>query len=331
MVKTINIENQKVGSERVDNLMKLPFENGMTLPKPITYKDIDESVKNFVDETFGTSNGGIKFPTYFFAQQRMSEFTKTWEIVDDNKNVIPDFKIVTRENNPKPGTLQEGNYNIPGDYYITIGTFDKKVNNQNITVSYKMKQPYCVDLVYNIKFITNRLNLLNIMNNSVIDEFKSRQKYIVTNGYYLPIVLEDIGDESDYDLDQRKIFVQNYNLVVNAFIINEKDLVCEENVVCSSIDFNIIDETKPKVINSLPKTMTIEFPIKSKTYVTFKSDNFYQNLSISSTDSNILSYVAKINGSEINTSIPFNLSKYDKLFISIERENRFKKSIITIN
>lgn len=329
MIVKTNIMDQTYGVDAISELQLSPFKNLAQLPSPITYKDIDEGVQRFVNDKFISSDN--KFPTYFFAQQRMSEFTKTWEMVDENKNVIPDFKIVTRENNPKPGSLQGGMYNIPGDYYITIGTFDKKVDGQDITVSYKMKQPYCVDLVYNIKFVTNRLNLLNLMNNSIIELFKSRQNYIVINGYYIPITLEDVGDESDYDLDQRKIFVQNYNFIVNAFIINQEDLICEENLVRYNIDFDFIDKNKPIVINNLPKNLIFEFPIKSKTYVKFKSNGFYENLSVSNVDQNILSYNLKINNIVVDTSNSFNINKYDNILISIDRESRFIKSSIIIS
>ena len=94
-------------------------------------------------------------------------------------------------------------------YSLFFLLFEKKVGNKNITVTCKMKQPYCVDLMYNVKFITNKLSLLNELNNIINEKFKSKYNYISVNGYYMPIYLEDIDDESEYDIDERKIFIQN--------------------------------------------------------------------------------------------------------------------------
>lgn len=331
MIKSINISKNIEGIDKINQTMGMPFENEIALPKPVTYKDIDESIQKFISEQFDIPTNGVKMPTYFFAQQRMSEFSKTWEMVDDNKNVIPDFKIITRDTNPKPGTLQDGMFNIPGDLYFTIGQFDKKINNQNITVSYKMKQPYCVDLTYNVKFITNRFNLLNLMNNKVNDNFKARQCYLQVNGHYMPVFLEDIDDESDYELDQRKIFIQNYNLLVKAYIINKEDIICEENLVNTSIDFNFIDYSKPYVVNSFPTNMSVFFPIKSKHFIKFKSDGYYGNMSVSSSDPNVLSYIVKINDTVVPFGESFYINKYDTILISIERESRFQKSTIILS
>ena len=314
----LDLNNKIDGVPRVNEIMRMQVDGSNLLPKPITYIDIDTEMTNFVSNKFNVVFGENQIKTFFFAQQRMSEFTKTWEMVDENKNVLPNFKIVTRENNPKPGTLQGSMANIPGEPYFDIGTFNKWDGNKNITVTCKMKQPYCVDIIYNIKFVTNRLNLLNELNNKVIDTFKAKQAYLIVNGHYMSVVLEDVGDESDYELDQRKIFVQNYQLKVTGYIINEGDVIFEENMVRSLVGVEI-DVNKPNM--SFIKTdgnLMVEFPRKSKTTTTFKSDGDYSVVNIN--NSNLISYVIKVNNVVVENN--FTLQKYDKIQISIKRENK---------
>lgn len=318
----LDIQRKIEGNDRINDMIKMPLSNKNLFPKPISYLDIDEAVMNFVDKNFVVDFGAnVKLGTFLFVQERLNEFSKTWEMLDENNNLIPNFKIVTRENNPKPGTLLgDGMANIPGEPLFPLGTFEKWDGNKNITVSYKMKQPYCVDLTYNIKFVTNKLFLLNQLNNCVINKFKSKQTYITLNGFYIPIILKDISDESDYNLDDRKIYIQNYELLVMAFIINEDDLIVEENMVRSVGGISLKNEktTNKSIFYKSSDGLDVIFPKKSKTFKTIQSDGDYlvQNII---TDSNILSYSIELNGQKIDT--PFKLEKYDLAKFVIERSS----------
>lgn len=325
-IDKLQLQNNVEGNARIEEIMGMSINGSNLLPKPITYKDINSEMVDFVSKKMDIIFGEQEIKTYFFAQQRMSEFTKTWEMLDENKNIIPNFKIVTRENNPQPGTLQGGMFNIPTNEYFNIGTFNKWDGNKNITVTCKMKQPYCVDIIYNIKFVTNRLNLLNELNNTVIDLFKFKQSYITVNGYYMPVVLEDIGDESDYDLDQRKIFVQNYQFKVLGYIINEKDVIFEENIVRGLVGVEI-DNYKPNYkFYKNDGNLIINFPRKSKRVYSFKSDDDYHVLSVLGV--NISSYDIKINNEYVNSD--FYIKKYDNIIINIQRESQVEVSKIML-
>lgn len=326
-IDKLELNNKSEGVGRVNDIMKNIVNGSNLLPKPITYKDIDTSLTEFVSKDINILFGESEIKTFFFAQQRMNEFTKTWEMVDENKNILPNFKIVTRENNPNPGELQGGLFNIPGEPYFDISTFNKWDGNKNITVTCKMKQPYCVDLIYNVKFITNRLNLLNEMNNKFIDTFKSRQSYITVNGHYMPVTLESVDDEGDYDLNERKIFIQNFQLKVMGYIINENDIVFEENIVRALVDVNVELSNKPSFSNS-NGNLLVNFPRKSKTVVSIKSDDDYNIVGINLEDSNILSYVIKINGSLVSDL--FSIEKYDIINIVIQRDNKNTQSTLKL-
>jgi hypothetical protein len=329
-IDKLNLNTTLEGAPRVNQIMEKLVDGTNILPKPITYVNIDTAMTDFVSNRFKVLFGEHEIKTFFFAQQRMSEFTKTWEMVDENKNILPNFKIVTRENNPKPGTLYDGMSNIPGEPYFEVGTFNKWSGNKNITVTCKMKQPYCVDIIYNIKFVTNRLTLLNELNNNVINEFKAKQSYLYVNGHYMPVTLEDIGDESEYDLDERKIFVQNFQLKVAGYIINEEDIIFEENMVGTLIDIEI-EQLKPG-LNAVKdgKNLVIDFPRKSKTFSTIKSDGYYHIIGVGISNSNISSFYIKVNDSLVSNFEDFYLEKYDKVLISIDRIKRNEASKITL-
>ena len=49
---------------------------------------------------------------------------------------------------------------------------------------------------------------LNAFNKTVISKFASRQAYTFIKGHYIPIILENISDESALDLEKRKYYVQ---------------------------------------------------------------------------------------------------------------------------
>lgn len=312
----------KEGNEKINEIMENLLTDSTLLPKPMTYEDFDTEFTNFISNEINIKIIGFEIPTYFFTQQRMSEFTKNWEMVDVNKNIVPNFKIVTRENNPKPGNMMGGMANIPGDPLFDIGTFNKWNGTQNITVTYKMKQPYCVDFTYNVKFVTNRLSLLNMLNNVVIEKFKAKQAFLVINGHYVKITLDDIGDESEYDIEQRKIFVQNFKMIVSGYIINEEDIIVKENINKFLLSVES-DHRKPKFVNSInDNNMSIEFPIKGRLITNFKSDIDFNVSSIKLI--NILYYDITVNNIPVDNV--FSIKKYDRIIIKIIKEEKNKLS-----
>jgi hypothetical protein len=323
----LQLNDPLVGNQQVQNILNKMVTGGNILPKPVSYRDIDREMIKFVTEVLEITHDGKIVPTYFFTQQRFSEFSKTWEQVDENKNVQSNLKIITRENNPKKGTAHQEYWNIPGNSYYTIGTAEKFDGKNKISISYKMKQPYCVDFTYEVKLITNKMDLLNTFNNKVIDTFKSRQSYINPESHFMTVSLEDVSDESDYDLDERKIFVQTFTFEVNGYIINESDLLIEENITRALIGIET-DLTKPNVNTFNPnENLIITFPRKSKNIISFKASDYYSVTSVDTTNGNILDYSIQINGTDV-IGTTFEINKYDKISIKINRINQIELSKI---
>lgn len=298
-MSNIAILNKKTvqGNVKVNEDMKAMVMGRNVLPKSIDFKDIDTAMLEFVDNNFTIK--GLKEPlnTYLFTQQRLNEFSKTWENLDENNNLIPNFKIVSRETNPKKGDIAGDSYNIPGDHFYSLGVFEEMRDGKKFYISNEMKQPYAVNLIYDIKFITNKNNLLNRMNNKVNEIFKALQSYLNVHGHYMDMTLEDIGDESEYNINERKFFVQNYNIELKAYIINDEDIRVRELPSKVIVGIETIDKfnkllpkkTMDNIKIIIPKGFVNNNNTKTKisnidehgneeyeTTITFKSDKFIE-------------------------------------------------------
>ena len=121
-------------------------------------------------------------------------------------------------------------------------------NGEEAYDMYSMKQPFCVDLEYTVTIVTNKYEVLNDMNQRVHFEFKAINCYINPNGHYMPMVLEDVSDESEYSLDDRKYYSQSYKIKVKAYIIRKEDFTVTK--VPSRVIMRLLgvtDKKKPKI------------------------------------------------------------------------------------
>lgn len=195
-------------------------------PKPLEYEDIDVAFTEFINTMVDMADpDGKKIPTFtLYSNQRFSEYSQTWEHTDELGNLLMNFKTVSRANNPQAGSNQGTRWNIPGDRYYTI--LQKTVlddnGNENVEI-YSMKQPYSVDLIYRVNFVTNTFTMINEFNSKVNELFKARQCYIRPNGHFLPMNLESVDDETSYTVEERKFFTQSITIKVLAYIIHNDD------------------------------------------------------------------------------------------------------------
>ena len=224
----IKFKDKAYGTERRRNFAKEILHKETELPKPLNYEDIDAAFEAFANEMVAKFNDEI-FPVFtLYSNQRFSEYSQTWEHDDEDGNPIQNFITVNRDSNPKPGSNQGELWNIPGDRYYTM--LIKDVLDDNGTESYEiysMKQPYAVDLTYRINFMTVTYEKINKFNNRINELFKARQCYIRPNGHFIPMVVEEVNDETTYSIDDRKFFLQSIGIKVSAYIINKSDFKVE--------------------------------------------------------------------------------------------------------
>jgi len=213
------------GTERRRNMSKLILEDSTYFPKPITYEDIDKAFFDWVDKTLDISYDGKRLPTYrLFSNQKISEYSQTWENLDDTGNIIMNFKTITRENNPQHGESQGESYNIPGhrDYPMFVVPVLQE-NGEEAYDLYTMKQPFAINFVYTVNLVVNKYELLNKFNEMINYEFQSLQCYIAPNCHAMPMMLDSINDESEYTVDDRKFYSQTYAIKVLGYIIRKED------------------------------------------------------------------------------------------------------------
>lgn len=347
----LRYRNHAIGNERRRNMSKIILEYGTPLPKGVEYKDIDTSVKDWADN-LDIAYNGQKLPLFqMFSNQRLQEYAQTWQHLDETGNLLLNFKTITRENNPKKGDNQGSVFNIPGDrdYPMFIVPILQE-NGEEAYDMYSMKQPFCVDLFYSISLVTNHFELLNDMNQMIHDRFKAINAYISPNGHYMPMVLEDITDESEYSIDDRKYFSQTYKIKVKAYIIQEKDFKVTH--LPSRVNVKMLgvrDEKKPQIeikeedyvadecclreeydpyYNKLI-TLNINIPTCTKiVQFTLDVDCILRGIETN----NIYDMILLINDEEQDLASTNDIRFYDgdKIKITIERDDEFKPSILTI-
>lgn len=247
------------GVERRRNMSKIILENGTPFPKPIEYKDIDSAVFDFVNNTLDLSYNGKRLPTYkLFSNQKISEYSQTWQNLDDSGSLVLNFKTITRDNNPQQGEQQGKIGNVPGHRdYPMFAVSVLQENGEEAYDLYTMKQPFAVDFNYTISLITNKYELLNEFNEKIQYEFQSINCYISPNGHPMPMQLSSINDESEYNIDDRKFYSQAFKIKVMGYIIRKEDFkvtrVPSRFIMKFIDDGNNIPVIKRDSKNDLPK------------------------------------------------------------------------------
>jgi hypothetical protein len=254
-------------NEQIKNISKEIVRHSDFIPNTLSYEDIDKAFKEWVENTLEIVQDGIMLPTIvLYSNQRFSEYMQSWKYTDENNNVRLNFKALTRENNPQHGTIVGETYNIPNNDYFTfksIRAIDE--NGKEYLLKYKMKQPTPIDLTYKVSVFTNRYTTVNEFNEKVNKIFNGIHTYISPNGHFMSLILENIGDDSEYNIQDRQFFSQSINIKVRGYIIKEDDFKVEETPISTMICFEgeNTHERKPNIELS-------EYDIETENGVTYK-------------------------------------------------------------
>lgn len=228
-IDKFRLRRHAFGTEVRRNMSKIILEQGTPFPKPIEYSDLDQEMFNWVDKKFNLEYDGVRLQTYkLYSTQRLSEYAQTWSQTDAYGNMVMNFKTITRENNPQKGESQGGYFNIPG--HKDFAMFYVPVLQENGTEAYDrytMKQPTAINFMYSVAIITNKMELLNEMNEMMHYEFNSITSYITPNGHPMPLTLEDVSDQSEYTIDDRKYYSQTFKIKLKGYIIRKEDYIVE--------------------------------------------------------------------------------------------------------
>ena len=319
-------------------------------PKTVKYRDIDEAFLQWVEDDLKITFEETKLPTFaLFSNQRYSEYMQMWSDMDNNNNLKLNFKVITRENNPKTGTMYGSNGRIPTATKYLVNRIEA-LNDQGKTcaVEYRMAQPVTIDLMYKITLVTNKYELLNEFNIIVNDRFSGLQAYLYPNSHPMPMKLKNISDESEYNVDDRQYFAQTYEIQVMAYIITEDYFDIEvKPIVSIHCIGGDIQKRKPQVeieefeiINTCPKDKKERYyhqPMKIT--VNYSEDDLMGsdftidcNMNVVNiTTENVKTYIFKVNDNTvIIDDCEIKLKNGDIITLRIKKINRLKSSKLII-
>ena len=221
----LKLRHHAHGTDRRRNMSKVILEYGTPFPKPIEFSDIDQTMYDWVVKHIDVVYDGKKLPIYkLYSTQRLSEYIQEWDKQDETGNPIINFLTVTRELNPQKGESQGNYFNIPGHkdfvmFYVPV----LQENGTEAYDKYTMKQPTQINFIYTVSIISNKMEIINKVNELMHYEFNAINCYISPNDHPMSMTLDDISDESEYTIDDRKYYSQSYKIKVRGYIIRKED------------------------------------------------------------------------------------------------------------
>lgn len=225
VIPTLPLVPKKTLSARREQLLEYINKDGTYLPKSVLHADLDRGMLDFVQDELKLVSSGKIVPMVdiIITTQNWSQYVETAMFTNLDFNPEPPFITVVRQPEVKFGTNPSLQYTIPNRkqfYYASVPTWNG--NEQGMDI-YTIPQPVPVDINYSVKIICNRMRELNQFNKIIMQKFASRQAYTFIKGQYVPIVLNNISDESQMNMDSRKYFVQNYDFTMLGYLIDEEE------------------------------------------------------------------------------------------------------------
>jgi hypothetical protein len=333
--KDIPLSPKKTLLPRRHEIADMISEDGTYLPKSLLHADLDRGFLDFVKDGLKTVVEGKTVPMVdiLITTQNWSQFVETWDFENIDKNVEPPFITVIRTPEVKYGNNPAVMYNIPNRrlyYYAKVPTWDGQRHGMDI---YKIPQPVPVDIKYTVAIVCNRMRELNKFNQVVLEKFASRQAYQTIKGHYIPIINDDITDESIMDLDKRKVYIQKYNFTMMGFLIDEDEFEVQPAVTrifqMYETETNVKKRKPKKEIPISPPTATFVF----SDVETEKEETFNYTVNMRFMDSkNVDSYSVFINGDYYGDDIiEIQVNNGDVIKVTIVKDNTSELSSIVFN
>ena len=267
---TLPLVPKKELSARREQLLKYIKEDGTYLPKSVLHADLDKGMLNFVKDELKVVSDGKVIPMLdiIITTQNWAQYTETALFTDLDNNPSPPFITLVRNPEVKYGSNPALVYNIPNRkqfYYASVPTWNG--NEQGMDI-YTIPQPVPVDVKYSMKIICNRMRELNQLNKIVMQMFASRQAYTFIKGQYVPIILENISDESQMTIDARKYYIQSYDFNMMGYLIDEEEFEVKPAIQRITQLFELDTSTKKQRRKQYP-----ENPNEFKTNFLFVTGN----------------------------------------------------------
>ncbi len=331
--KDLKITPDKILLERREELLEFIQDKGTYLPKSVLHADLDRGMLDFVKEDLEMTADGKKVNPIdiIITTQNWAQFTESWKFQDLDKNIKPPFVATVRQPEVKYGTNPSLQYTIPNRkqfYYAKVPTWDGQRKGMDI---YKIPQPVPVDITYNVKIFCTKMRHLNEFNKIVLQKFSSRQAYTFVKGHYVPIILDNISDESVLDIEKRKYYIQNYTFTMLGFLIDEKEFEIKPAISRAFTLFEVETGNKSRQAKEIPENPnTFDLDILFLNGVTSLSELYPYTIDLSFLKTeNISEYSVYINGNYMGEDISsIEINTNDTIRIEIVKIDNSKDSVI---
>lgn len=326
VIKDLELIPKKTLYSRREQLLEYINKDGTYLPKSVLHADLDRGMLDFVknDLYMTTSGKVVPLVDIILTTQNWSQFVETWQFVDYDFNPIPPFITVVRNPEVKYGTNPALQYTIPNRkpfYYASVPTWNG--NQQGMDV-YQIPQPVPVDVTYNVRIVCNRMRELNQFNKIILQKFSSRQAYTFIKGQYVPIIMNNITDESIMDLDKRKYYVQNYDFTMLGYLIDEEEFKIKPAIsrVVTMMEVQSTSPRRRRVNPNLnPDTFTQNIVFSSGSTIVEEIQNYKVDMTLDSYN-NVSTWDIFINGDFYGTDVNnILINTNDNLRIEITKED----------
>lgn len=236
----IGSEYLKYGYERIEHLMVNSDTKTTFLPKSIGYEDLDQGIFDFVkDKDMKLIIDGKDVPAVYLTNERWAEFSKTWQYVDLDKNLLTPFITVLRTSE-KDGTRLGKKFNFAQKRrfrYLDVPILDE---GQVINLRFKIPEPVNVDLTYDIRFFSKYLEDMNKFDEKVRRTFPSRQAYTYVKGN--PMVIVHDGEENQntvQDVKGDRMFVKKHTIKILGFIQSREEFQIVKTTRLPNINISV--------------------------------------------------------------------------------------------
>jgi hypothetical protein len=242
-------EYMKYGMERIEQLMIKSDTKTTYLPKAIAIEDINAAAFDFI------KNGEMKIvidgkdvPTVYMTNERWGEFSKTWQYVDGDKNLVTPFVTVT-DSDIQEGTRLGIKWNIPQRRvfrYMDVPIMDE---GEEINLRFKIAQPVSVDITFDVRLFSKYKVDIDRYNEQTLKVFGARQAYIWVKGHPFPVILESLSKEDTVqDIKGDKMYVTVRQIKVLGYLQFAEDFQIVKTTRKPKIGVDVTTRHKKKSI-----------------------------------------------------------------------------------
>jgi len=164
-----------------------------------------------------------------------------------------------------------------------------------------------------------------------MEKFTSRQAYQQIKGHYIPIVLEDVSDESIKELEKRKYYIQNYKFLMQGILIDEEEFQVSPAISRYLTMFEVDvkkKQNKVKPNDNRPNFFDFKFIYENGT--TALTENYFFTADVKPKEIiNVSSYSVYINSNYVGDNLTtIQINNGDLLLITIVKTSNLLNSYI---